>query len=170
MTALDKECPRCHGKGIAPVAQQSVQQTPSQPTVPSQNFVDPFDDIVPPKPSSQPLAIAGAICTVVIVGLIAYFSVQWLEQPRSMSSIGVSRGILAPQAKYTMSQFVQMQDGISYEKAVKIMGDPGVKLSENNMAGFYTVVYMWQNEDGSNMNALFQNNQLKNKAQARLPD
>jgi hypothetical protein len=35
--------------------------------------------------------------------------------------------------------------------------------------GYVSVMYIWKNSDGSNMNALFQNGKLLNKAQFGLP-
>jgi hypothetical protein len=72
-------------------------------------------------------------------------------------------------AKVTLAEFNQIQSGMSYSQVESIIGEPGEKLSESDMAGFHTVMYMWRNPNGANMNAMFQNDKLINKAQINLP-
>ncbi|RAL21426.1 DUF3862 domain-containing protein [Thermoflavimicrobium daqui] len=68
----------------------------------------------------------------------------------------------------TMEKFKQIKSGMSYEEVVKIIGFEGTEMSSNELAGIKTVMYSWQNDDGSNMNAMFQNNKLNSKAQFGL--
>ena len=68
----------------------------------------------------------------------------------------------------TMSKYEQLETGISYRQAVTIIGAEGKELSRSTVADYSTVMYAWQNRDGSNMSAMFQNGRLVNKAQFGL--
>ena len=72
--------------------------------------------------------------------------------------------------KITMAEFEALQTGITYEQAVEIIGGAGEVMSQVDMAGYNTVMYMWQGDGGlgSNANATFQNNSLISKAQIGL--
>ncbi len=69
----------------------------------------------------------------------------------------------------TMAEFSQIKPGMSYEEVEAIIGSPGEEMSRSELAGFTTVMYVWKNATGSNMNAMFQNGALVNKAQFGLP-
>src|SRR5438132_685442 len=69
----------------------------------------------------------------------------------------------------TMSQYSQVQPGMTYKQAVRILGEPDQELSRSEMAGFTTVMYMWKGTSpGGNMNVMFQNGELVTKAQFGL--
>ena len=75
----------------------------------------------------------------------------------------------------TKADYNQIRNGMSYREVVGIIGSQGEELSSNRMEGvpgvmdsIETTMYMWQNSDGSNMNAMFQNDKLVQKAQAGL--
>ena len=72
-----------------------------------------------------------------------------------------------PQA-VTMVAFEALQSGMSYATVSGIIGLPGEELSRSDLAGLTTVMYSWKNANGSNMNALFQNDHLVSKAQFGL--
>ncbi len=57
---------------------------------------------------------------------------------------------------------------MSYAQAIIVIGKKGELLSENEIAGFHTAMYSWSNWDGSNMNIMFQNDKLIQKAQFGL--
>ena len=75
----------------------------------------------------------------------------------------------------TFDDYQQIQIGMSYRQVVAIIGVGGEELSRNQIDGIpgvmqpvATVMYQWVNGHGSNMNAMFQNNRLINKAQFGL--
>jgi hypothetical protein len=68
----------------------------------------------------------------------------------------------------TMAKFNQIQTGMSYQQVVKLIGEQGEEISRSDLAGLTTIMYMWKNSDGSNMNTMFQNDQLIAKAQFGL--
>jgi uncharacterized protein DUF3862 len=68
----------------------------------------------------------------------------------------------------TKAKYDSVQAGMSYDQVRAIMGDPGEEISQSDIAGYTSVMYAWKNSNGSNMNALFQNGKLINKAQFGL--
>lgn len=72
--------------------------------------------------------------------------------------------------KITMAEFEALNTGITYEEAVAIIGGAGEVLSQSDIAGYNTVIYMWEGYGslGANANVTFQNNALVAKAQIGL--
>ena len=72
--------------------------------------------------------------------------------------------------KISKEEFEQLKPGITYEEAVSIIGGEGELMSEVDLGGYNTKMYMWEGEGiiGANANASFQNNTLKTKAQVGL--
>lgn len=77
--------------------------------------------------------------------------------------------------KITYEKYKQINSGMSYQQVCSITGFPGKECARSSMAAVSgvlksveTVMYEWHNSDGSNMNAIFQNNQLTQKAQYGL--
>jgi uncharacterized membrane protein YdbT with pleckstrin-like domain len=68
----------------------------------------------------------------------------------------------------TAAEYRQLDTGMSYARAVEIIGFQGTELSRNEIAGITTVMLQWTNRDGGNMNAMFQNGRLVQKAQFGL--
>lgn len=75
----------------------------------------------------------------------------------------------------TFDAYQRIQNGMSYSQVVAIIGAEGEEMSRNKMDGvpgvmasIETVMYQWVNSNGSNMNAMFQNNKLIQKAQFGL--
>ncbi len=67
--------------------------------------------------------------------------------------------------RITKAKFIELETGMSHAQAVLVIGKEGELLSENNITGFHTAMYSWANWDGSNMNIMFQNDRLIQKAQ-----
>lgn len=57
---------------------------------------------------------------------------------------------------------------MSYYDVTDIIGYYGEELSSSNIGDLETIMYEWVNADGSNMNAMFQNDKLVSKAQYGL--
>lgn len=69
----------------------------------------------------------------------------------------------------SMEQFNRIQEGMTYQEAVSILGSSGEVISSSDISGYKTVMYMWKgNSLGANMNAMFQNDKLISKAQFGL--
>lgn len=73
----------------------------------------------------------------------------------------------------TAQNYTDIKEGMKYSQVEEIIGSPGEEISRSKMdlgdgTSVLTVMVQWQNPDGSNMNAMFQNNQLIQKAQYGL--
>lgn len=73
-----------------------------------------------------------------------------------------------PEPTVTKAKYDAIATGMSYREACDALGESGEELSRNDLAGTTTVMYGWKNPDGSNMNAMFQNDKLVQKAQFGL--
>lgn len=76
-------------------------------------------------------------------------------------------GLKKMDAKITLEQFNNIKEGMSYEEVVGIIGE-GEILSETKIFDITSIMYQWINKDGSNMNAIFQENGLMSKSQFNL--
>lgn len=75
----------------------------------------------------------------------------------------------ASDCSVTKAQYQALRDGISYRQAVQILGCEGEEMSSSEIAGYKTVMYMWEGEGfGGNMDAMFQNDAMVSKAQFGL--
>jgi len=68
----------------------------------------------------------------------------------------------------TLAEFNSIKTGMTYQQVVQNIGTQGTIMSENEIAGYHTIMYMWQNSNGSNMNCMFQQEKLIQKAQFGL--
>ncbi len=79
------------------------------------------------------------------------------------------QSIVAPAPIVTKAEFDQITEGMTYEQVVGIIGASGEVLSSSDIVGIKTVMYSWANSNGSNMNAMFQDSRLIQRAQFGLP-
>jgi len=107
------------------------------------------------------------IVAVVFLGLIALLVFN-PGGPSSTSSPSSGSLLTVLEPTVTMAEFSRLQTGMTYQQAVEIIGTAGEEMSRSDLAGYTTVMYGWKNADGSNMNAMFQNGGLINKAQFGL--
>lgn len=70
--------------------------------------------------------------------------------------------------RITKQAFGLLQTGFSYKSVCDVLGSAGTEMSRSELAGTVTVMYSWTNADGSNMNAMFQNDRMISKAQFGL--
>jgi len=68
----------------------------------------------------------------------------------------------------SMEMYNKIKMRMTYIDVVKITGRNGTELSTVDITGYRTVMMMWQNNDGSNMNVMFQNGKVISKAQFGL--
>jgi hypothetical protein len=110
-------------------------------------------------PRGSALRRVFVMVAVVVLALVAIFAFIIVGGPAVNTA-------LTPTV--TMAEFTSLQEGMTYEQAVRIIGAPGEEVSHSDLVGIKTVMYSWKNGDGSNMNAMFQNGGLVNKAQFGL--
>ncbi|MCU4863134.1 hypothetical protein OB981_24170 [Bacillus cereus] len=70
----------------------------------------------------------------------------------------------------TKAEFEQIQNDMSYEEVVKIIGSEGELQSESTVGEYTSKLYTWKGEGGlgANANITFQNNKVQAKAQFGL--
>ena len=75
----------------------------------------------------------------------------------------------------TFSEYKRIQMDMSYNQVIEIIGAEGEEISRNKIDGIpsvmnsiETTMYQWINSNGSNMNVVFQNDELMQKAQFGL--
>jgi hypothetical protein len=121
----------------------------------------PPSEVAAAAPSRMSPVLKGVlIIAALFFGLIAFLLIS--AQSPSMS-------ILPGRAPtVTMNEFARLHTGMTYQQAMETIGTPGSEISRNEIAGISTVMYGWNNSDGSNMNAMFQNGELIQKSQFGL--
>jgi hypothetical protein len=82
--------------------------------------------------------------------------------------VSLPQPAFAPPPIVTQQKYDQIQVGMTYQQVRSIIGVSGEELSRSDLAGISTVMYSWMNSNASNMNAMFQNGRLINKAQFGL--
>ena len=116
----------------------------------------------------------------VIIAFLAVGCVLLLFRPIEKQLDDAQRDLRTLQqdvSKVTVSksEYDRIEHGMSYPQVVRVIGSPGEQMSSNQIDGqgvipdIRTEMYMWQNGNGSNMNAIFQNDKLIQKAQFGLP-
>jgi hypothetical protein len=91
---------------------------------------------------------------------------QGTQSAPASSQEGTSGPVVAE--GITMAKYDRLKTGMSYHQAVEILGTEGVEVSSNELAGTKTVMYQWEAGVGANVNAMFQNDKLMQKAQFGL--
>ena len=171
MSDFDVDCPRCKRmKGRAkttpgaPPAPPSVQYPAvKQPAAFPASSLQPIPTPTqsrPNHPCTSVLAVIGGIVVFLIVSGVMCSNCMRTALPTEspLNQPGV-----------TLSQYNQLQVGMSERDAFGILG-PGTEISSNRFGDYSTVMYQWDGRGslGANMNAMFQNGQLVQKAQFGL--
>ena len=82
------------------------------------------------------------------------------------SQIGISSG---DDVKITLEQYDSIENGMSYEDVVSLIGGEGSLLSDSEIAGSTSQIYMWEGSSlGSNANVTFSDGKVISKAQFGL--
>jgi hypothetical protein len=127
------------------------------------------------QPQLRPVVvIATVLCVVVAVAFIleggSFFPMSFFSSSSDRSGRFVPPSVpLAPPPVVSKAKYDSISEGMSYEQVKGIIGASGEELSRSDLAGIKTVMYQWMNPNGSNMNAMFQNGKLIQKAQFGLP-
>lgn len=113
--------------------------------------------------------------TYVIAGVLILFGIGLVAGLVEMDTGSGSSSYSYNEPVVTYSEYSRVQNGMSYDEVVSIIGERGREVSRGHTEGvpgvmedLDTVMYDWVNNDGSNMSAMFQNDRLMNKAQFGL--
>ena len=132
---------------------------------------DDFTDITPPSKQSEPppLLVFGIVVAIGFFGVL-FVLPQRPETPTSPRTgrMVLPRSVWDSPSVVTKAEFDQIRQEMTYEDVKLIIGHPGEEISRSDIAGYTTIMYSWANSNGSNMNAMFQNNSLVSKAQFGL--
>jgi hypothetical protein len=119
---------------------------------------------------SPGVAVLAILATIAVVWLLASNDVfRPSTRPEPGRYVAPRVPLVQDPPVVTRAEYGRLQEGMTYEEAVEIIGVRGDELSRSDLAGITTVMYSWVNDNGSNMNAMFQNNKLVTKAQFGLP-
>jgi len=118
------------------------------------------------------------VIAIIIIGAVANPGGEeptaTAPQSSSQSGQATAQPTQEPENEPTMTkaEFDAIQNGMTYEEVVSIVGGEGELMSETGSPGdpLHTVMYMWQGEGdiGANANAMFQGGKMVNKAQLGL--
>lgn len=127
------------------------------------------------KTGYLPYLTAVAIVLIVLLGYRAFVTPN--NSP-THSTTKSRAGLTIPSLGHqivTFNEFNRIKTGISYRETVNIIGTQGEEISRNMINGvpgvtesIETIMFQWINKNGSNMNAMFQNDKLVSKAQFGL--
>jgi hypothetical protein len=121
------------------------------------------------KPGQMQVTAGTVVLALIVVGAgIAWMTGAFSISDRTGRTI-LPQGVGAPAPVVTKAEFDRIKEGMTYEDVVKIIGASGEQQSSSDIAGYKTVMYSWMNSNGSNMNAMFQNGKLVQRAQFGLP-
>ena len=111
---------------------------------------------------------------LIILGVIGSLMNEQTTKSSSKPEAGFKMPSIGKQI-VTFDEYQRIENGMSYKQVVGIIGAEGEEMSRNKIDGvpgvmesIETVMYQWVNSNGSNMNAIFQNDKLKQKAQFGL--
>lgn len=129
------------------------------------------------NPSGKPVLWGVAIFIALASGYLFFLAppsaTDQLKEANDRLEASTDRlnGLLAAEVsnQITMAKFSSLQEGMTYEQVVSILGSSGEVQSSSDVGGFKTVMYGWSNPNGSNMSATIQNGRLVMKAQFGLP-
>ena len=117
---------------------------------------------------NKSISSSGIVLIILLVVLSMLLIRNYLRISRNSSKSILHQSSINQKPLVTKYEYDQVIVGMTYTEVKEIIGAPGEELSKNNMAGFTTVMYSWVNSNGSNMNAIFQDNRLVQKAQFGL--
>lgn len=124
------------------------------------------------KESTRSVSPLTAVIVVAFAVLVVWFVVVQRPSRSTATPDGryvMPQSVAAPPPVVTQAEYNQLAEGMTYDQVAGIIGASGEELSRSDLAGISTVMYQWVNSNGSNMNAMFQNGAMVQKAQFGLP-
>jgi len=109
----------------------------------------------------------GAICVLCILacGGLVFVGSEAAKQQQTMTD-KVANAKVSP--GLTMAKFRQVQTGMSRQQVVNILGNQAELLSDSQIAGIKTEMWMWKGAFGENCSVMFQDGAVIQKSQFGL--
>lgn len=123
------------------------------------------------KNKKHGMAIAGIVLNVVAILIMAIiFAAGSSLSTQPDSAREIIESVQEDEKDFiTYAEFESIENGMSYEQVVDIVGYDGTIMSSSDFAGINTTIYYWYGVDGiSNANITFQNDAVVSKAQIGL--
>lgn len=111
----------------------------------------------------------GFVLSLLLTAFMAGLGGGLAGRPSGGTAGGSGFPSFLPEPVVTMAEYNQLQNGVSYADAVRVISESGEEMSRSDLAGIVTAMYSWAIPNGSNMNAMFQNDAMVQKAQFGLP-
>ena len=120
----------------------------------------------------RPFHVVLAMLIIMVIAGMAFNFVRNIP----VASLGDAPSIISYSQKIvTFDEYSRIETGMTYREVASIIGSPGEETAHSKVEGIpgvmdsiETVSYQWVNNDGSNMQTIFQNNRLDTKAQFGL--
>lgn len=71
-------------------------------------------------------------------------------------------------ADLTMAKYEQLNTGLSYSEAVKIIGAEGSQTSSSSSGTYKTTTYKWEGEKNARIYVIFKDDKIQSKSQSNL--
>jgi len=118
------------------------------------------------------LMILGTIMVLIVPSVCALLTVGVGMYVNNIELLDLEKGEDPPPI-VTLGEFEQIEESMSYQEVVDIIGDPGIAAipstgPEDDDVDVEISMHVWQNSDASNMSATFENDQLIKKTQLYL--
>lgn len=131
-------------------------------------------DNAAPAPAAAPRRGVAKGCGIVAIVLVVLVIIGAIINGSKTNTVVAPGGSSSETAAsdagpaLTMDGYNRVKNGMTFDQVVAIVGKPSQELSRNEMAGTETVMYQWDGSIGANMNAMFQDGKLVQKAQFGL--
>lgn len=129
-----------------------------------------------PKKSHKKLIII-VIVIIVLVALIGSCASGAGNKPDSSNGSGNSGSTASQGAqqekdstKIDADKFAKIENGMSYDQVVSIIGSEGTEQSTNEIGGIKTTMYEWESDGWGVATITFQNGKVTNKSQIGVND
>lgn len=156
----------CNKCGTKTSGETSSQSTLNQPI---------YNQQIPSAPPKKKKGKGCLITLGIVVVLVIVIAVAAGSNGGSKQPVDNTTQTQTVDTKLTLEKFNTIQNGMTYEEVVNVIGSEGTILSETGEKGsaYYTVIYMYSGDQckgdiGANANFTFQNNKLMNKTQINL--
>jgi ribosomal protein S27AE len=152
------KCPRCGERSVF---------------LPTVTYAEAIKALLGGFASNGRLMVAARIGAYILAAFVFMACAVWYARPDGSTiripTVADLGNAMSRHDDVELSEFLLLDNGISYREACSIIGFDGTEISRVAIPGMGAMVmYSWANKNGSNMNAQFHNDKLTGKAQCLL--